>query len=180
MSLAKHLLIAWWWNIKVHGEDNFPPALSILNIGQLMTNEEMAGGMGEPHWFVAYSHALPWVGKVTHRRKWEWPQREALEVRAFPLMCAFWHKMGADLMVASIKLCWEPIPRALYCQRESGPTTHIITYLDELPVCISSLDAWDQLVWLTAVAIPGALTEVELYDYCQDQAVDLDPMMLAA
>ena len=113
LSLAKHLPMAWWWNIKVHREDDCPPALTVLSISQFMTNEEMAGGVGEPHWFVAYSHALQWVGKAAHRTKWEWPCREALEVRASPLVHAFWHDMSTDLMVASIKLCWEPAPRVL-------------------------------------------------------------------
>ena len=49
LSLAKHLLVAWRWSIKVRGEDNCPPTLTVLNIGQFMTEEEMAGGMGEPH-----------------------------------------------------------------------------------------------------------------------------------
>ena len=141
-----------------------------------MTNEEMAGCMGEPHWFVPYSHTLQWVGEVACRRKWEWSRREALEVRAFPLMHAFLHEMGMDLMVASIK----PAPRTLYCQRERGPTAHIITYLDELAVHVPSLDAWDQLVWPTVVAIQHALTEAELYGYCQGQAVDPSPVMLVA
>ena len=145
-----------------------------------MTDDEMAGGMGEPHWFVAYSHALQWVGEAVHGRKWKWPRREALEVRASPLVHAFWCEMDADLMVASIKLCWEPAPRVLYHQRENGPTTHIITYLDELAVCVPSLDAWDQLVWPTMAAIPCALTEAELYGYCQGQVVDLSPVMPAA
>ena len=58
LSLAKHLVMVWLWNIKVHREDNCPPALSILNIGQFTTDEEMAGGVGEPHWFMTYSCAL--------------------------------------------------------------------------------------------------------------------------
>ena len=69
LSLAKHLPAAWQWNIKVHGEDNCPPAPTVLNIGQFMTNEEMTGSMGEPHWFVAYSRTLQWVGEVAHGRK---------------------------------------------------------------------------------------------------------------
>ena len=95
-------------------------------------------------------------------------------------MCTFWQETGADLTVASIKLCWEPPPWALYCQRENGPTTHIITLLDELAVRVPSLDAWDQLVWLPMVAVPWVLTEAELYGYCCGQAVDLSPMMPAA
>ena len=180
LSLAKHLLAAWRWNIKVHGEDDCPPALTILNIGQFITDEEMAGGVGEPHWFMAYSHALQQVDEVACRRKWEWPRREALEVKASLLVHAFWHETGANLTVASIKLCWEPAPRALYCQRENGPTAHVISYLDELAVCVPSLDAWNQMVWPTTAAIPRALTEAELYGYCQGQAVDLSPVMLVA
>ena len=83
-------------------------------------------------------------------------------------------------MVASIKLCWASVPRALYCQRENGPTAHIITFLDELVVCIPSLDAWDQLVCPPGVATPQALTEAELCGYCRGQAEDLSPVMLAA
>ena len=167
LFLAKHLVAVWQWNIKVHREDNCPCALSILNIGQFITNEETVGGMGEPHWFMAYSHALQWVGKVAHGRKWEWPRREALEIKTSPLVHAFWHETGMDLAVASVKLCWEPTPRALYHQRDNGPTAHVISYQDELAVCVPTLDAWDQMVWPTVAAILRTLTEAELYGYCQ-------------
>ena len=106
--------------------------------------------------------------------------REALEVKASPLVHAFWQETGADLTVASIKLCWEPPPRALYHQRKNCPTTHVITFLDELAVQVPSLGSWDQLVWLPVAAVPWALTEAELYGYCHSQAVDLGPMMPAA
>ena len=180
LSLVKHLLVAWQWNIKVHGEDNCPPALTILNIGQFMTDKEMAGGVGQPHWIVAYSCALQWVGEAACGQKWEWPGREALEVKVFPLMHAFWCKTGTDLTVSSIKLCWQPTLRALYHQRESGPTAHVITFLDELVVQVPSLNAWDHLVWPPVAAILQALTEAELYGYCHGQAVDLSPMMPVA
>ena len=145
-----------------------------------MTEEEVAEGMGEPHWFVAYSHTLQWVGKAACGWKWEWPAREALEVTVSPLVHAFWEETGVDLTVACIKLCWEPTPRTLYCKGENGPTAHIITFLDELVVWVPSLDAWDQLVWPPVAAVPQALTDAELYGYCHGQAVDLSPMMLAA
>ena len=180
LSLAKHLLAAWRWSIKVCGEDECPPTPTVLNIGQFMTEEETAGGMGEPHWFVAYSCTLQQVGKVACGRKCEWPMREALEIKASPLMHAFWQETGADLTVASIKLCWEPPLRALYHQRENSPITHVITFLDELAVRVPSLDTWDQLVWPPTAAAPRALTEAELYGYCHGQAVDLSPVMPAA
>ena len=140
----------------------------------------MAEGMGEPHWFVAYSCMLQWVGKAAHGQKWVWPMREALEVKVSPLVHAFWEETGTDLTVACIKLCWESAPRAIYHKREDGPIAHVITFLDELAIQVPSLDAWDQLVWLPTVAIPQALTEAELYGYCCGQVVDLGLMMPVA
>ena len=78
-----------------------------------MTEEETAGDMGEPHWFMAYSHAMQWVGEAARRWKWEWPTREALEVKVSPLMHAFWQETSSDLTVACIKLCWEPTPQPM-------------------------------------------------------------------
>ena len=43
LSLAKHLVMAWQWNIKVREEDDCPPAPSVLNIGQFITDKEMVG-----------------------------------------------------------------------------------------------------------------------------------------
>ena len=145
-----------------------------------MTKEEVAEGVGEPHWFMAYSCTLQQVGEAAHRWKWEWPAREALEVKVSLLVHAFWEETGADLTVACVKLCWEPTPRAIYCKREEGPVAHVITFLDKLVVWVPSLDAWYQLVWPPAVAVLWALTEAELYGYCCGQVMDLDPVMPAA
>ena len=180
LSLAKHLVGVWQWNTKVCGDDDCSPALSILNIGQFFMDEEAAGGVGEPHWFMAYSCTLQQVGEVACGRKWEWLRREALEIKAFRLVRAFWCETDVDLTMASVKLCWEPTPRALYHQRDNDLTTHVISYLDELAVCIPTLKAWDQMVWPATSAILHALTEAESYGYCQSQAVDLGPVMLVA
>ena len=67
-----------------------------------MTDEEVAEGVRDPHWFVAYSLALQQVGKAAHRQKWEWPVREALEVKVSPLVHAFWEETGTDLIMACI------------------------------------------------------------------------------
>ena len=134
--------------------------------------------MGEPHWFVAYSHTLQWVGEAAHRRKWE-ARREALEIKASLLVCAFWCETDIDLTMVSVKHCWEPAPRTLHHQRENCPTTHVISYLDELAVCVPTREAWDQMVWPTMVVIPHVLTEAESYGYCQGQTVDLSPVMPA-
>ena len=179
-SLAKRLLLTWRWSLKVRGEGICPPTPTALNIGQFMTVDEVVEGVGEPHWFVAFSCTLQWMGEAACRQKWEWPVGEALEVKVSPLVHAFWEETGADLTVACIKLCWEPAPRAIFCKREEGPVAHIITFLDELVVWAPSLDAWDQFVWPPTAAIPWALTEAEPYGYCHSQAVDLGPVIPAA
>ena len=157
LSLAKHLLVVWRWSIKLLGEDICPPTPTALNIRQFMTKEEVAEGVGEPHWFVAYSHALQQVGEAAHGWKWEWPTGETLEVRVSLLVHAFWKETGADLTVA-----------------------HVITFMDELAIWVPSLGAWDQFIWLTAASIPWTLTEAEPYGYCCGQTVDLRPVMLTA
>ena len=62
-ALPKCLVAIWRWNIKVWG-GVCPPAPMVLNISQFLTNQEMEGGFGELHWFVAYSHALQRVGEA--------------------------------------------------------------------------------------------------------------------
>ena len=145
-----------------------------------MTKDKMAEGVGEPHWFMAYSCTLQWVGEAACRQKWEWLAKETLEVKVSPLVYAFWEETSMDLTVACLKLCWEPASRAIYHKREEGPVAHIVIFLDELAVWVSSLDAWDQFVWLPTAAVLWVLTEGELYGYCCGQSVDLSPVMLVA
>ena len=70
-ALAKHLVATWRWNIKVQGEGVCPPTPMVLNIGQFLTDQEMEGGFGEPHWFGAHSRALQRVGEAACGRKWD-------------------------------------------------------------------------------------------------------------
>ena len=123
------------------------------------------------------SHTGSWPTPV-HCRGWE-VRKEAQEIKASLLMCAFWHKTDVDLTIGSIKHCWEPALRTLHHQRENSPTTHIISYLGELAVHVPTREAWDQMVWPTRAAIPHVPTEVESCNYCLGQVVDLSPMMPA-
>ena len=155
-----------------------PPTPTVRNIGQFLTDQETGGGLGEPHWFVAYSHVLQRVGEAAQGRKW-YAWQEALDIKASLLVCGFWHKTDVDLTMASIKHCWEPTPRTLHHQRDNGPPTHVISYLDELAVRHPTHEAWDELVWPSMAVTPEVPTEAESYSYCQGQAVDLGPMMPA-
>ena len=111
-ALARHLVVTWRWNIKVRGKGVCLPAAMMLNIGQFLHDQETEGGWGELHWFVAYSRTLQRVGEAAHRRKWD-ARRESLEVKASPLVRAFWHENDIDLMRVSIKHCWGPTSAAL-------------------------------------------------------------------
>ena len=145
-----------------------------------MTKEEMPESVDEPLWFAAYSRALQRVCEAAHRWKWEWPVGKTPEVRVSLLVHTFWEETGADLTMACVKLCWEPVPRGIFCKRDKGPVVYVITFVDELAIWVPSLDTWDQFLWLPAMAMPWALTEAEPYGYCHGQAVDLRPVMLAA
>ena len=121
---------------------------------------------------------LQQVGEAAHRRKWE-ARREALEIKASPLVHAFWQETDVDLTMVSIKHCWEPASRTLHHWRKNGPTAHVISYLNELAVCVPTLEAWAQMVWPTTAVILHVPTKAESYSYCQGQAVDLSPVMPA-
>ena len=63
--------------------------------------------------------------------------------------------------------------------KEGERPCSLITFVDEIAVQVPSLNAWDQFIWLLAVAMPRALMEVEQYGYCRGQAIDLRPVMPA-
>ena len=67
-SLAKCLVAAWWWNVKVQGEGMCPPAPSTLNIGQFLTDEEVEG--------VRESHTGSWPTPALCSRWVRWPAEE--------------------------------------------------------------------------------------------------------
>ena len=177
LSLAKCLLAVWQWSIKVQGWDVCLPAPTALNIGQLMTREEVLEGVDDSLWFATYSHALQRVGEAACSQQWQWPVGKALEVGVSPLVRAFWEETGIKLTTSYMKLCWELPPKGVFRRRERGVVAHAITFVDDMAMHIPSLDAWDQFVWLPGVAMPQATTEVEQYGYHHDQAIDLGPVM---
>ena len=180
LSLAKSLLTIWQWSIKVKGLDVCPPAPMALNIGQFMTWDEVLENVDDSLWFVAYSHALQRIGEAVHSQRWQWPRGKVQKVGVSALVRVFWDETGMELAASSCtKLCWELPPRGVFRRRERGAISHAITFLDDVAVCIPSLDAWDQFVWLLGVAMPQATTEVEQYGYHCGHTVDLGPIMPA-
>ena len=64
LSLAKWMVMVWRWSLCVWGKEAFPPVPPVFNIRQFMTEDEVAEKVGEPHWFIAYSHAVQWAGEA--------------------------------------------------------------------------------------------------------------------
>ena len=106
-------------------------------------------------------------------------ERKVWEVKVSPLVRAFWEATGVELATSCTRLCWELPLRGVYRRRERGTISHVITFLDNLAVCVPTLDAWDQFVWPPSVAVPWATTEVEQYGYCRRNAMDLGTVMPA-
>ena len=179
LSLAKHLLTVWWWSIRVQGWDICLSALTVLNIGQFMMQDEVQGDMDNLLWFKMYSHTLQRVGEAIRGWCWQWPKGKAREVGVSPLVRVFWEEYGIELTTSYTRLCWELLPRGVFRRRERGTISHAITFLDDMAVHIPTLEAWDQFVWLPSAAIPWATMEVEQYGYCRGNAIDLGPVIPA-
>ena len=178
LSLAKRLLTTWRWSARVQGQDVCPPAPTVLNIGQFMTRDEVQGDVDNLLWFEVYSTPCR-VREAVRSRRWQWPKGKAREVKVSPLVRAFWEATGIELTTSCTRLCWELPPRGVYRRRERGAISHAITFLDDLAVCVPTLDAWDQFIWLPSAAVPWAATEVEQYGYHRGNAVDLGTVMPA-
>ena len=58
-----------------------------------------------------------------------------------------------------------------------GAVSHVITFLDNMAVCIPTLDACDQFVWLPSAAVPWTATQVEQYGYRHRNAINLSAVM---
>ena len=144
-----------------------------------MTRDEVLEGVDNSLWFMAYSHALQRVWEATHGRRWQWARGKAPEVGVSPLVRAFWEETGIELTASCTKLCWELPPRGVFRRRERSAISHVITFVDDVAMCVPSLDTWDLFVWPPAAAMPWAATEVEQYGYHHGQAIDLGPVIPA-
>ena len=73
-ALAKCLVAAWRWNIKVRGKGVCPPAPTMFNIGRFLHDQVTEEGWGELHWFVAYPCTL--------QRGSSWKEMECMAIVA--------------------------------------------------------------------------------------------------
>ena len=124
----------------MQGQDTCPPALTVLNIGQFMMQDEVQGDVDNLLCFEAYSHVLQRVGEAMHGQQWQWPKGKAWEVKVSPLVRAFWEETGIELTTSCTRLCWELPPRGVFRRRERGTILHMITFLDDMAVRVPMLN----------------------------------------
>ena len=79
-----------------------------------------------------------------------------MEIGVSPLVRAFWEETGIEFATSCIKLCWELPPWGVFRRRERGAVSHAITFMDDVAMCIPTLNTWDQFVWLPSAAVPRA------------------------
>ena len=179
LLLAKCLLAIWWWSIRVQGRDICPPTLTVLNIGQFMTRDEVQGEVDNSLWFEVYSRALQRVRETVCGHRWQWLKGKAWEVTVSPLVRVFWEETDVEPAASCTRLCWELQPRSVFRRRERGAISHAITFLDDMAVHIPTLDVWNQFIWPPSAAVPRAVMQVEQYGYCHGNTVNLSAVMLA-
>ena len=141
--------------------------------------DEVQGDVDNLLWFETYSCTLQRVREAVHSQQWQWLKGKAWEVAVSLLVRVFWEETGVELATSCTRLCWELPLRGVFRRRERGAILHAITFLDDMAVCIPTLDTWDQSVWLPSTAMPWAAMEVEQYGYCCRNTIDLSALMPA-
>ena len=177
LSLAKCLLAIWRWSLRVQGWDICLPAPTILNIGQFMMQDKVQGEVDNLLWFEVYSRTLQRVGEAICGRQWQWPKGKAWEVAVSPIVRAFWEETGVEHATTCTRLCWELQPRDVFRRRKRGTVSDAITFLDDMVVCVPTLNTWDQFIWPPSAAVPQTTMQVEQYGYHHGNAIDIGAVM---
>ena len=115
-----------------------PPAPTMLNIGQFL-DEELEEGDCMP-WLLDYKHALQHVGEAAEGRMWH-PMGMCFTPQVSSLVDAFIEETGAELTELSIASCWGQPAAEVPLQKQDGPFTDVIAFLDGLACRVPSRKA---------------------------------------
>ena len=128
-ELAKHLMAAWRWMVQVSTRPLCPPTPTVLNIRQFLDECPKEGD--HTPWLLAYDCALQHMGEATDGRMW-CSSGVCFTPHISLLVDAFIEETGVELIAADIASCWgQPLEEVLQ-QKDDGPFTEVISYLDEL------------------------------------------------
>ena len=149
-ELAKHFLATWQWTVEVATANFCPPTPTMLNIGQFLDEEPKEGD--HMPWLLAYARALQHMGEAVEGRTW-CPIGMHFIPQVSLLVDTFIKEMGAELTELRIASCWGQPAAEVLLQKQDGPFTDVIAYLDDLVQCVLTQKVWDELVF------PAPLTE---------------------
>ena len=124
----------------------------MLNIGQFL-DEELEEGDHMP-WLLACARTLQHMGEATEGRTW-CPMGMHFTPQVSPLVDAFTEEMQAELTELGIASCWSQPATGVLLQKQDGPFTNVIAFLDGLVCHVLSWKAWDELVFPAPLAEPS-------------------------
>ena len=75
------------------------------------------------------------------------PHRDAFYPASLPLVDTFIEEMEAELTELGIDSCWGQPAVEVPLQKQDGPFTGVIAYLDDLAWHVLTRKAWDELVF---------------------------------
>ena len=171
-ELTKHFLAMWQWMVEVAATNFCLPTPSMLNIGQFLDEE----GDHMP-WLLAYTCALQHMGEVTEGRMW-CPMGMRFTLQVSPLVDAFIKEIGAELTELGIASCWGQLAVEVPLQKQDGPFTDVIAYLDDLAWHVPTQKAWDELVFPAPLTEPGMPCKSNHFSYILGHMVDLGVALL--
>ena len=142
----------------------------MLNIGQFL-DEELKEGDRTP-WLLADAHALQHMGEAAEGRMW-CPIEMCFTPQVSPLVDGFIEETGAELTELKIASCWVQPAAKVLLQKQDGPFTNVIAYLDDLAWHVLIKKAWDELVFLAPLTEPSMPCKRNHLGYIFGHMVDL-------
>ena len=127
------------------------PTPTMLNIGQFLDEEPKEGDCTP--WLLAYARALQHMGEAAEGRMWH-PIGMHFTLQVSLLVDTFIKEMGTELTKLRIASCWGQLAMEVPLQKQDGPFTDVIVYLDDLVWHVLTQKVWDELVF------PAPLTEL--------------------
>ena len=88
------------------------------------------------------------------------------------LVDAFIEETGAELTELGITSCWGQLATEVLLQKQGGPFTYVIAYLDGLVQCMLTQKAWDELVFSAPLTEPSVPRKSNQLVYILGHIVD--------
>ena len=118
-------------------------------------------------WLLAYTHTLQCVGEVAHGRLWH-GNGDNCTSQVSLLVDTFLEETSVQLVEADIIGCWDVLQ-----QSYTGCFMDVMSYLDELVMCLPTRHTWETLVFAVPVVREDTRCQSLQLDYVPGQPVNL-------